>query len=210
MAVETDTENGVYREEIPVPAMVWLAIGLVTGAGVLTVLAFINPFASSGSDLAGGLFIPAALFLILAAFAASFGRFKIFATNRRFTISAGMNAQSVSWRDIESAAEDLSPHPAGNPLTATLGEIAGQPGIIYAIGALRRIELVLKSEKLRYLVFPTRHSDILLGLIRKMSREARQTEASKSELSSFLTDDDSGDCGQPDGIGGPPPFPIPL
>ncbi|MEL7562366.1 hypothetical protein [Dehalogenimonas sp. 4OHTPN] len=202
----------LYHEDIGLTSARLIAGGIVALSLAFVALAFIDPFGQNGSHGNGAVifFVPAAAFFILALFAISFGRFKIIATADRLTVSAGMNAHSVTWRQIESVSDDLSRPQPCNPMTAVPTKIAGETAMIYAIGCLPRLELALKNDALRYLLVPTRNPEPLLKLIRDKAREARRFGFGDKESSDQLVDVDALDRGRPDGVGGPPPFYMPM
>ena len=202
----------LYREYIRIPVMNWLAAGMFAAAFVFLGFAFFNPFSESTAreSQAGAFFVPAALFFALTLFAVAFGKFSVIASNDRLTISAGMNANSVKWNEIDSAVEDLSRRPPCNVLTAVPTVLDGESAMMYCIGRLPRIDLSLKNERLRRLIFPTRQPDALLKIIQEKVRKDRgipiTTEKDQSELVSINA---FGAPGTFDGIGGPPPLSLP-
>jgi len=202
----------LYREYIRIPVMTWLGAGMFAVSLVFVGFAFFNPFAelAARNPQSGAFFIPAAVFFALALFAVAFDKFSIIATRERFTISAGMNANSVKWNEIDSAVEDLSRRPPCNVLTAVPTVLDGESAMMYCIGRLPRIDLSLKNERLRRLIFPTRQPDALLKIIQEKVRKDRgipiTTEKDQSELVSINA---FGAPGTFDGIGGPPPLSLP-
>ena len=202
----------LYREDIKLPFMNLAAAGLVIAALVFVGLVFINPFAEiTGRNQQTGVFwIPAALLFALALFAISFGKFTIIVTPQRLSVGAGMNANSVAWSEIESVGEDYSRRQPRNVLTAVPIVLDGQSAMVYAIGDLPRVELVLKNEHLRRLIFPTRQPDVLLSIIKDRSRKARGMPViSEKEQLEMVSVNAFGKPGTFDGIGGPPPFSLP-
>jgi hypothetical protein len=202
----------LYRESIRIPVMTWLAAGTFAAAMVFVGLAFTNPFAESAfrNSQSGAFFIPAALFFALALFATAFGKFNIIASDERLTISAGMNANSVKWNEIDSAGEDFSRRALGNVLTAVPTIVDGESAMVYSISKLPRIDLSLKNKSLRRIIFSTRQPEELLKIIQEQARKARGTpvilEKSPPEMVHINA---FGPPGNFDGVGGPPPFPIP-
>jgi hypothetical protein len=185
---------------------------MFAAAFVFVGFVFLNPFAESAArnSQAGGFFIPAALFFALAVFAVAFGKFTIIVSNERLTISAGMNANSVRWNEIDSAVEDLSRRPPCNVLTAVPTLLDEESAMVYCIGRLPRIELSLKNERLRRIIFPTRHPNVLLKIIQEKARQAwgipLTIENSPPEMVHINA---FGPNGNFDGVGGPPIIPIP-
>ncbi len=204
--------NNLYYEEIRLSAIGRLALGMLVLALVFVALVFFDPFAVSnkGDSQSGIFWVPASLFFGLAWFAGFMGKFTIIATDKRLIISAGMNSNSISWSEIASAGEDYSRRPPCNVLTAVPSVQGGESVMVYAIGRLPRIELTLKSEPLRRIVFPTRQPDVLLKLIQEKARQARgipiTIEKDDLEMVSANVFDIPDPFGQ---IGGPPPFPLP-
>jgi hypothetical protein len=202
----------LYRESIRIPVMTWLAAGMFVAAMVFLGFAFINPFAevSVRNSQSGAFLIPAALFFALAIFAVAFGNFNITASDERLTLSAGMNANSVKWNEIDSAGEDFSRRKPGNVLTAVPTVVDGESAMVYSIGNLPRIDLSLKNESLRRIIFSTRQPEELLKIIQEKARKARGTpvilENSPPEMVYINA---FGSPGNFDGVDGPPPFPIP-
>ncbi len=201
----------LYREDIRLPAIGWVAVAMLLFAMSFIALAFIDPFgASSRGDSQSGVFlVPAFLFICLAGFAWFMGKFTIVATDKRLSVGAGMNSNSVAWAEISSAGEDYSRRPSCNVLTAVPSVLNGESVMVYAIGCLPRVELTLKGETLRRLIFPTRNHDKLLEIIRDRTKLARNTtpeikDTQEAEMIYF-----NRDRGWPDGVGGPPIFPLP-
>jgi hypothetical protein len=150
------------------------------------------------------------LFFALAIFAVAFGKFNIVASDERLTLSAGMNANSVKWNQIDSAGEDFSRRPPGNVLTAVPSILDGESAMVYSIGKLPRIDLLLKNDSLRRIIFPTQQPEELLKIIQEKASKARGTpiiiENSPPEMVHINA---FGPPGNFDGVGGPPPFRIP-
>ncbi|XUW99489.1 MAG: hypothetical protein TUN42_06225 [Dehalogenimonas sp.] len=177
---------------------------------VFVVLALIDPFAAGGrSDGAGGFFVPAILFFILAIFAISFGKFTVIATSDRLNIIAGMNSNSICWGEIESFWEDFSRRSPGNPLTTVPIIQDGERVMVYAIGGVPRVEVQLRGESLRRLIFPTRHPDQLLNLIKEKSRNKPEVDADGNLQPEEELVRIDWDRQWPGGFGGPPIFRLP-
>ncbi|QNT76592.1 hypothetical protein [Dehalogenimonas etheniformans] len=204
------TPEVLYREDIRQPVMKLAAGAMAFLAIVFVVLAFTDPFAAGGrGDGAGEFFIPAALFLILATFVISFGKFTVIATSDRLNIIAGMNSNSIYWAEIESFGEDFSRRSPGNPLTAVPTAQDGERVMVYAIGSLPRVEVQLRLNNLRRLIFPTRHLDELMNLIKERSRNTPEISADRTVQPEEELVKIDWDRQWPGGFGGPPIFRLP-
>ena len=202
----------VYREEIRLSAIGWVAVAMLVLALVFIGLVFIDPFTASnmGNSQSGIFWIPATLFIGLAMFAVFIGKFTIVATAERLSVGAGMNSNSVAWAEIASAGEDYSRRPPCNVLTAMPTVLNGESVMVYAIGCLPRVELTLKNERLRRIIFPTRQPDVLLAIIQERIRNARTAAAEGRAPKDVIASIADEDRGTPDGVGGPPPFIFPI
>jgi hypothetical protein len=205
------TPELLYHEDIRPSVMKLAASVMVLLAIMFIVFAFTNPFAAAGTrgDEAGGFFVPAILFFLLAIFAISFGKFTIIATSERLNIIAGMNSNSIRWGEIESFGEDFHRRTHGNPLTAVVTMQDGEGVMIYAIGRLPRVEVQLRKDDLRRLIFPTRHLDELLSIFKERMRNASRVKADKTAQSEERLATFNWERQWPGEVGGPPPFPMP-
>jgi hypothetical protein len=204
--------DAVYREDVRLPSAIWLSSAALILSLAFLVFIFFDPFGwQPGSDPgAGVLWVPVVAFIALAWFTLSVGKFSIIVTPERLSVAAGMNANSVTWADIDSASEDLSRRAPCNPLTAMPSVLDGEKTMVYAIGCLPRIEISTNNERLRRLIFPTRNPDALLEIIRERTRTARRAAAWGGVQQGIISDNAIDDRGRPDGVGGPPPFFFPT
>jgi hypothetical protein len=122
----------LYLEEIRLPAIGLVAVGMLVVAMVFVTLVFIDPFAVSnkGDSQSGIFWIPASLFLSLAWFAWFMGKFTIIATEKRFSVGAGMNSNSIAWQEIVSAGDDYSRRPPCSVLTAVPTILDGESAMV--------------------------------------------------------------------------------